>query len=93
MAWKNSHKNWSAAKARPTASTGLPGQGSGDSPAGDFVNQAELEDASKGEGYFGYRFRILTGQGDRVAGGAYDYLINSNMIAGFGLDRLAGQIC
>jgi hypothetical protein len=60
-------------------------QGSGESPAGDFVNQAELEDASKGEGYFGYRFRILTGQGDRVAGGAYDYVINGNMIAGFGL--------
>jgi Protein of unknown function (DUF2950) len=60
-------------------------QGSGASPAGDFVNQAELEDASKGEGYFGYRFRILTGQGDGVAGGAYDYVINGNMIAGFGL--------
>lgn len=60
-------------------------QGSGESPAGDFVNQAELADASKGEGYFGYRFRILTGQGDRVAGGAYDYVINGNMIAGFGL--------
>jgi Protein of unknown function (DUF2950) len=60
-------------------------QGSGESPAGDFVNQAELEDASQGEGYFGYRFRILTGQGDEVAGGAYDYIINDNMIAGFGL--------
>ncbi|HET9538452.1 MAG TPA: DUF2950 domain-containing protein [Mesorhizobium sp.] len=59
--------------------------GFGESPAGDFVDQAELEDASKGEGYFGYRFRILTGQGDKVAGGAYDYVINGNMIGGFGL--------
>ena len=48
---------------------------------------------AKGEGYFGYRFRILTGQGDRIAGGAYDYVINGNMIAGFALDCLAGQIC
>ncbi|MEQ1953586.1 DUF2950 domain-containing protein [Mesorhizobium sp. CN2-181] len=56
----------------------------GESPAGD-LNQAELEDARKGEGYFGYRFKILTGQGDNVAGDAYDYIINGNMIGGFGL--------
>jgi hypothetical protein len=41
--------------------------------------------AQKGEGYFGYRFRILTGQGDHVAGGRYDYIINGNMIAGYAL--------
>ncbi|WP_274627095.1 DUF2950 domain-containing protein [Arvimicrobium flavum] len=57
----------------------------GESPAGEFADQAELEGAKKGEGYFGYRFRILTGQGDQIAGGAYDYIINGNMIAGFGL--------
>jgi hypothetical protein len=62
-----------------------PEQGAGESPAGGFVNDAELEDASKGEGYFGYKFRIITGQGDRIAGGAYDYIINDNMIAGFAL--------
>jgi hypothetical protein len=56
----------------------------GVSPAGD-INAAELEDARKGEGYFGYRYKILTGQGDNIAGGAYDYIINGNMIAGFGL--------
>ena len=39
----------------------------------------------QGDGYFGYRFRILTGQGDNIAGGAYDYVINGNMIAGFAL--------
>jgi len=61
------------------------GQGDGDSPAGDFANEAALDRARAGEGYFGYRFRILTGQGDRIAGGAYDYLINGNMIAGFAL--------
>ena len=57
----------------------------GESPAGDFVVQAELDGAGKGEGYFGYKYRILTGQGDHIAGGAYDYVINGNMIAGFAL--------
>jgi len=56
----------------------------GASPAGD-LDQSELDDAAKGEGYFGYKYRILTGQGDNIAGGAYDYVINGNMIAGFGL--------
>ena len=56
----------------------------GESPAGD-LDQSELDDAAKGEGYFGYKYKILTGQGDHIAGGAYDYVINGNMIAGFGL--------
>lgn len=56
----------------------------GESPAGD-LDQSELDDAARGEGYFGYKYRILTGQGDAIAGGAYDYVINGNMIAGFGL--------
>lgn len=57
----------------------------GESPAGDAISQAELSDASAGKGYFGYRFRILTGQGENIAGGSYDYVINGNMIAGFAL--------
>ncbi|MDQ6437557.1 DUF2950 domain-containing protein [Mesorhizobium sp. LHD-90] len=56
----------------------------GESPAGD-LNPAELEDASRGEGYFGYRFKILTGQGEDIAGGAYDYVVNDNMIGGCAL--------
>ncbi|WP_378941197.1 DUF2950 domain-containing protein [Mesorhizobium sp. ANAO-SY3R2] len=60
-------------------------QGDGESPAGDFADQAALEKARQGDGYFGYRFRILTGQGDNVAGGRYDYVINGHMIAGFAL--------
>ncbi|PWK63509.1 DUF2950 family protein [Aminobacter sp. AP02] len=59
--------------------------GAGDSPAGDLVDPEALDKAKQGEGYFGYRFRILTGQGDHIAGGAHDYVINGNMIAGFGL--------
>lgn len=59
-------------------------QGDGDSPAGA-IDPAALDKAKAGEGYFGYKFRILKRQGDNVAGGAHDYVINGNMIAGFAL--------
>lgn len=35
--------------------------------------------------YHGYYFHILTRQGPAASGGKYDYIINGNMIAGFGL--------
>lgn len=38
-------------------------QGDGESPVGDAISEAALEQAKAGEGYFGYRFRILTSQG------------------------------
>jgi hypothetical protein len=38
-----------------------------------------------GEPYYGYRFKILTRQGEHAPGGAYDYVINGRMIAGFAL--------
>lgn len=60
-------------------------QGDGDSPVGSFVGQAALEKAKAGDGYFGYRFRILNGQGDNIAGGKHSYLVNGNMINGFAL--------
>lgn len=67
-------------------------QGDGESPAGAIPDEgrleeakAQLEKARNDQGYFGYRFRILTGQGDKVVGGKYDYVINDNMIAGFAL--------
>jgi len=60
--------------------------GAGPSPGGAFIDEAELDNArSQNDGYFGYRFRILSAQGDNIAGGRYDYVINGNMIAGFGL--------
>ena len=61
------------------------GQGDGESPVGEFIDQDELAGAKAGDGYFGYRYRILKGQGDNIAGGGYDYVINDNMIAGFAL--------
>ncbi|MEM9105373.1 MAG: DUF2950 family protein, partial [Pseudomonadota bacterium] len=57
----------------------------GASPAGGFADQDTIDKALQGEGYFGYRFRVLTSQGAEIAGGSHDYVINGNMIAGFAL--------
>ena len=62
-----------------------PEQGDGDSPAGANINAAALAKAKAGDGYFGYKFRILTRQGNNIAGGAHDYVVNGNMINGFAL--------
>ncbi|WP_027152832.1 DUF2950 family protein [Mesorhizobium sp. WSM2561] len=61
-----------------------PGDGVPDSPVGAEVDQAELAVAAE-DGYFGYRNRVLSRQGPNIAGGQYDYVVNGNMIGGFGL--------
>jgi hypothetical protein len=38
-----------------------------------------------GEPYYGYRFKILTRQGDGAPGGAYDYMVNGRLLTGYGL--------
>jgi len=55
------------------------------SPLGPLVAAAstELAGHKEGEPYGGYRFRILTRQGPHAPGGAYNYVINGRMIAGF----------
>jgi hypothetical protein len=57
------------------------------SPFGPLVADARayLEGKNPGDPYRGYYFKILTGQGPNPPGGAYDYVINGNMIAGFAL--------
>jgi hypothetical protein len=35
--------------------------------------------------YHGYYYKILTGQGPNAPGGAYSYVLNGNMVAGFAL--------
>ena len=55
------------------------GDGVPASPAGAYIEEAALP-GEDSDGYFGYRFRILKGQGSNIAGGAYDYVINGNMI-------------
>ena len=59
------------------------------SPLDEFVAQADAEGYRQhqrlGDPYRGYYFRVLTKQGPTPPGGAYDYVINDNMIAGFAL--------
>ncbi len=43
------------------------------------------EDDREPEPYVGYYFRILTAQGEAAPGGAMDYVINGNMVAGHAL--------
>jgi hypothetical protein len=62
-----------------------PEAGGETSPLGPLVAAADLEYRRAGEPYHGYFFRILARQGANPPGGAYDYVINGNMIAGFAL--------
>ncbi len=39
----------------------------------------------QGYDYEGYQYRILTAQGDSAPGGAYNYIINGRLVAGFAL--------
>ena len=58
------------------------------SPFGPLAAQAAAEGYSHAHGpqpFHGYMYRILTRQGDAAPGGKYNYVINGNMIAGFGL--------
>jgi hypothetical protein len=61
------------------------------SPFGPLVAKARAEGYAGGKRdgqprpFHGYLFRILTAQGPAAPGGAYGYIINGNMIAGFAL--------
>ena len=55
------------------------------SPLGPLVASAstELAGRKEGEPYGGYHFRILNRQGAGAPGGAYSYVINGRLLAGF----------
>jgi hypothetical protein len=61
------------------------------SPLGPLVAQAQVQGYQVGaqradpEPFHGYYFKILTRQGSHAPGGKYRYVINGNMIGGFGL--------
>lgn len=63
------------------------------SPLGELVAQARMEGYKKEKSVFkeqpvpfhGYYFKILTKQGAHAPGGKYNYIINGNMVGGFGL--------
>jgi hypothetical protein len=57
------------------------------SPLGPLIAEsaAYLKGHTAGDPYRGYHFRILTRQGAKAPGGAYSYVINGRMIAGFAM--------
>jgi hypothetical protein len=57
------------------------------SPFGPLIAEsaAYLKGHRAGDAYHGYHFRILYRQGKSAAGGAYGYIINGHMIAGFAM--------
>jgi hypothetical protein len=59
-------------------------EGLGPSPAGPLIDFEQYNERQE-KGYFGYRYKVISRQGDNIAGGAFDYVINGNMIAGFAL--------
>jgi hypothetical protein len=65
------------------------GEGEVPSPMGPFVAQAaEKGYTKKGDKpipYRGYYYKILKGQGVNAPGGAYQYIINGHMVAGFAM--------
>lgn len=62
--------------------------GTEESPLGDFIARANADGYNfdgtdqEPEPYLGYYFRILQKQGASAPGGAHDYMINGNMVAG-----------
>jgi hypothetical protein len=58
--------------------------GEPESPLGPLVAKAQPGDR-EGEGYHGYHYRLLYGQGANAPGGAYSYLVKDRMIGGFGV--------
>lgn len=63
------------------------------SPFGPLVAEsaAYLKGHKAGDAYRGYHFRILTRQGKAAPGGAYSYIINGRMIAGFAMVAYPAQ--
>ncbi len=62
-----------------------------ESPLGPLVAEAHAEGyggktaEGKPQPFHGYHFKILTAQGADAPGGAFDYVINGNLVAGFAL--------
>jgi len=66
------------------------------SPLGPLAAEAVKEGhkkKSEGQGnpYHGYYFKVLKAQGKNAPGGAYDYVVNGNMIGGFALAAYPAQ--
>jgi hypothetical protein len=63
-----------------------PGEGEAPSPLGPLAARASAEgykQTGTRSPYQGYYYKILQGQGKSAPGGAYNYVINGHMVAGF----------
>jgi Protein of unknown function (DUF2950) len=63
-------------------------KGEDESPLGELFAEASQEGYHVGGGrspYHGYYYKILTKQGPNAPGGAVDYVVNGQMIGGYGL--------
>ena len=62
-------------------------EGEEESPFGPLIaaSAGYLKGHTAADPYRGYHFRILTRQGPNAPGGAYNYVINGRMIAGFAM--------
>jgi hypothetical protein len=81
-------------KSTPGTKDGLfwpDAPGEVESPLGPLVAEAHAEGyggktaEGRPEPFHGYHFKILTAQGASAPGGAFDYVINGNLVAGFAL--------
>jgi hypothetical protein len=70
-----------------------PAKGEEASPFGPLIAESAqyLKGHTASDPYRGYRFRILTRQGRSAAGGAFNYVINGRMIAGFAMVAYPAQ--
>jgi hypothetical protein len=61
--------------------------GEAQSPLGAFISSISefVEGRESGAPYRGYFYRVLKRQGPKAPGGAFDYVINGRMVAGFAL--------
>jgi len=55
------------------------------SPIGEYFAQSKSIDGLENRGFHGYRFRILTRQGNAAPGGAKSYIENGRMTGGYAL--------
>jgi hypothetical protein len=64
-----------------------PAKGEDVSPWGPLIaaSAIDIETKTPDQPYRGYRYRVLTRQGPHATGGAFDYVINGHMVAGYGL--------
>lgn len=52
------------------------------SPVGPTLARARAAGSAR-DGYYGYRYKLLTAQGPNAPGGAFDYVVGGRMIGGF----------